>query len=207
MVQDIDVFIKKIEKGNYNSEECNAIGLSLIGTWNFKSAEKIFRALLKKEGDTNRGRNLNNLGLSLRFQEKFKEAEKIFQEAYDWDKKQVGEEKAKGLPAFQNLMFLKEKILPAIVPATEKFKRRILVPVKLRRESLKINKEGFGKLTFSKIFYEEIIAGGLIAGSILFILQDLLSIFNFYERLGLSFIVLALSLFVLTREIYFNDIT
>ncbi len=186
----IGLVLNDIKKGHYNnpvSERYNSFGLGLIRNWRFKDAECIFRALLEKEGDKNRGRNLNNLGLALRYQDKFPEAIKMFEEAYRWDKEKVGDEKAKTLPAFRNLQFTKtvpKKIISQKILITKEGK----VGIKRGRNGGALPLDGIGD-----IFHKEVLAGGILGGLLLIILQDtfLLAGSNIFLRMGVSLLLLA----------------
>lgn len=197
VIKNVEDIIERIKRGEYDSEKFNSLGIQLLNK-NPQIAEKIFYNLLEKEGEKDRGRNLNNLGLAFLFQGKVEEAEKRFQEAYQWDIKQVGEEKARKLPAFNNLNFFKSHepllFLPLELEQTNITESMKKLGVRLTEE------KGEGKLEeLKKIIRGDILGGGIIAGCLLILFQLFLSNFNFYLQILFIFGLLIASIIALIK--------
>ena len=182
--------IEAIRKNNYNSDRWNALGLEFIRFGLYKEPEKIFVELLKKEGEKNKGRNLNNLGISYLGLNKIEDAVKCFQDAYNFDIKQVGERKAKTLPAWSNLQ------------------RTLKKPLPIKQYRIK-DKKGSGKLSkFQVLIYTEVLTGGLFAGALIYLLMSieeyLPEIFGIKSGLFIAVVILVISLilmYILWRNI------
>jgi len=144
--------IEAINQNHYDSERWNTLGLEYIRLGSYNNAKLLFDALLKKEEEKNKGRNLNNLGISYLGLNLVEDAIRCFQEAYDFDIKTVGEKIAKTLPAWANL--------------------RNTIAHRMPINQFKIKEQaGSGKLSkFQEMIYSELLLGGLLAGALIYIL-------------------------------------